>query len=215
MTKVLKIQILIDNPGSWMNQKADSLVNKISNLGHQVTVVHKEEDVSKGDILFLLSCEKKFTSMHLNKYTLVIHDSELPKGKGWSPLTWQILEGKDEVTATLFQAVEKIDAGPIYLQKKLKFSGTELIEEIREMQSQIQEELALEFIDKHESLNAIPQSGEETFYPRRKPKDSELDISKSIKEQFNLLRVVDNERYPAYFFYKGKKYVLKISAANE
>ena len=54
------------------------------------------------------------------------------------------------------------------------------------------------------------QRGEETFYKKRTPKDSELDINKTIKEQFNLLRIVDNEKYPAFFKFKNKIYTLKI-----
>jgi len=40
--------------------------------------------------------------------------------------------------------------------------------------------------------------------------DSRLDIDRSIKEQFNLLRVVGNEEYPAFFEINGHKYLLKI-----
>ena len=49
-----------------------------------------------------------------------------------------------------------------------------------------------------------------TFYRKRTPSDSCLDINKSINEQFNLLRVVDNERYPAFFKKNNIKYVVKI-----
>ncbi len=59
-------------------------------------------------------------------------------------------------------------------------------------------------------MTGIPQNGDETFFPRRKYKDSELDINKSILEQFNLLRIVDNERYPAFFYINETKYILKI-----
>ena len=38
----------------------------------------------------------------------------------------------------------------------------------------------------------------------------ELNVSKTIKEQFNLLRVCDNERYPAFFYLNNKKYIIKI-----
>ena len=34
-----------------------------------------------------------------------------------------------------------------------------------------------------------------------------LSASVKINEQFNLLRIVDNERYPAYFYKEGKKYI--------
>lgn len=47
--------------------------------------------------------------------------------------------------------------------------------------------------------------GEESFYSRRMLKDSELDVNKSIREQFNLLRVADNNKYSAFFSYKWKK----------
>ena len=39
-------------------------------------------------------------------------------------------------------------------------------------------------------------------------------IKQIIKDQFNLLRIVDNSRYPAFFIHKNKKYVLKISRMN-
>ena len=58
------------------------------------------------------------------------------------------------------------------------------------------------------------QRGEETFYKKRTPKDSELDINKTIKEQFNLLRIVDNEKYPAFFKFKNKIYTLKIESVK-
>lgn len=57
---------------------------------------------------------------------------------------------------------------------------------------------------------ARPQVGKSSFYPRRCPQDSELNPHLSFGEQFNLLRVVDNERYPAFFHWAGKCYVIKI-----
>ena len=39
---------------------------------------------------------------------------------------------------------------------------------------------------------------------------SSIDIDKTFREQFNLLRVVDNKRYPAFFYFKNQKYVIKI-----
>ena len=40
--------------------------------------------------------------------------------------------------------------------------------------------------------------------------DSELDINKSINSQFNLLRICDNKRYPAFFRKHGFTYKLQI-----
>ncbi len=43
------------------------------------------------------------------RHTLVVHASDLPHGKGWSPLSWQILEGKHSIPLTLFEAAESVD----------------------------------------------------------------------------------------------------------
>ncbi len=53
------------------------------------------------------------------------------------------------------------------------------------------------------------QEGERIYYPRRTPHDSELDINKTIAEQWNLIRACDNEAYPSFFIINGNKYTLK------
>ncbi|WP_287162823.1 hypothetical protein, partial [Clostridium sp.] len=63
---------------------------------------------------------------------------------------------------------------------------------------------------RYPNIKGKPQQGESSFYIKRGPKDSKLDINKTIKEQFNLLRIVDNERYPAYFMFNNKKYIVRI-----
>ena len=75
--------------------------------------------------------------------------------------------------------------------------------------------MIIEFVERFSSITRNPQVGKETFYPRRNKKENELDVNKTITEQFNLLRVVDNERYPAYFYKYGKKYILKIYKDND
>ena len=68
----------------------------------------------------------------------------------------------------------------------------------------------MNFIDNYPNINHFDQNGDESFYPKRTKKDSELNVSKTIKEQFNLLRVCDNEIYPAFFYINEKKYIIKI-----
>jgi len=139
-----------------------------------------------------------------------VHSSDLPHGKGWSPLTYQILEGKNEIVNTLFEAVDAVDAGNIYLQNIMRFDGYELLGELHDIQGKKINELVLEFVSKYPNIVARKQEGKESFYKKRGSRDSELDISKTIAEQFDLLRVVDNEKYPAFFKHRGKKYIIKI-----
>lgn len=206
----MKIQILVDNIDSWYIPYSRKLINKLLSLGHKTLLIHNHNEVEKGDILCLLACEKKFNKLHLNNNNLVVHESSLPKGKGWSPMTWQILEGKNEIPITLFEANEKIDNGLIYLKKSIKFSGIELIDDIREKQGVATNKLIIDFIESYPNIIGEKQKGEESFYKKRTPLDSKLNIT---KEQFNLLRVCDNDRYPAFFEINGEKFIIKIFKA--
>lgn len=205
------VQILIDNPNSWIVPYAEELrtkLNLIENL--EAIVIKRHEDVKEGDILCLLSCEKIFKHLHLNKYNIVVHESDLPKGKGWSPVTWQVLDGANKIPITLFEAAETVDSGVIYDQKFINLNGTELLSEIKHYQGLTTQQLIMDFINKYPDITGKPQKGVASFYQKRKPSDSEIDINKSIADQFNLLRVCDNERYPAFFYIDKKKYYLKI-----
>jgi methionyl-tRNA formyltransferase len=207
------IQLLVDNPKSWILPYAELLKEKLHSIGHDARLIHKHRQVLEGDVLILLSCERKFNELNLNKHNLVVHESELPKGKGWSPVTWQVLEGKNDITVSLFEATSEIDAGKIYLQKKMSLKGFELLDEIKHMQGLKTIELILDFINNIDKIIGRDQNGESTFYERRSEKDSKLDINKSILEQFNLLRVCDNDRYPAWFELDGVKFNIKIYKA--
>ncbi len=202
----MKIQILVDNPNSWMCPVARHYAEVL-----KARFIHSHDDIEKGDILILLSCEQKLTKRDLNKYNLVVHESDLPHGKGWSPLTWQVLEGKKEITVSLIEADDKIDSGEIYEQTQIHLEGHELIDELREKQSDATLNLIKKFLAKFPEIKGHEQSGEESFYNKRMPKDSQLDINKSISDQFNLLRVCDNDRYPAFFYIDGVRYILRIN----
>lgn len=206
----IKIQILVDKPHSWIIPYAENLTQKLKGQGHDASLILRHKDVVEGDILCLLSCERIFKNLNLNKHTLVVHESDLPKGKGWSPVTWQVLEGQTKIPVTLFEAVEAVDAGPIYGQGFIELNGTELLSEIKHQQGLVTQDLILDFVDNYPNVEGKEQSGEESFYAKRGPDDSQLDIQKSIEQQFDLLRVCDNERYPAHFTIRDQKYIVKI-----
>lgn len=213
----INISLLMDNPLSWFVPYAEQLETELLERGHSVVRINQAEDLGEGDCAFFLSCEQIIPQRLLNRHShnIVIHASDLPKGKGWSPLTWQIVEGMNEIPLTLFEAAESVDSGQIYVQSMIHLEGHELIDEIREISGQAIVDLALKFIDSYPNIIGKPQQGEETFYKRRSLKDSELDPSCSLTELFNQLRVADNERYPAFFRHLGHTYVLRIDKADE
>ncbi|MFC2132455.1 formyltransferase family protein, partial [Bacteroidota bacterium] len=176
----MKIQILVDNPGSWFLPYAEKLAKELKKGGHKSKLVYKHKDVIEGDILCLIGCVRIFKDLYKNTHNLVVHESDLPKGKGWSPLTWQVLEGKKKIPITLFEATVGVDSGDIYLQDFIILEGHELLNEIKHQQGLKTNQLIHKFIDNYNSIRPRRQSGLETFYKRRKPEDSEVDIYKPI-----------------------------------
>ncbi|WP_221625468.1 hypothetical protein [Synechococcus sp. HK01-R] len=129
-------------------------------------------------------------------------------------MTWQILEGASTIPVTLFEATAALDAGPICLQRTIDLQGTELVDEWRALQAEATIALCLEWLDRCAEVldEARPQQGEASHYRRRRPADSELDPQRSLAEQLNVLRVVDNQRYPAFMELRGRRYELLIQA---
>lgn len=215
----MNITLLLDNPQSWFYPHAKKIQDLLSQKGHTVGLIHTEKDMTTGDLAFFLSCEKiiKKPIRDLHTHNLVVHSSALPQGKGWSPLTWSILAGEQMIMNTLFEAVDAVDAGTIYAQNSMTFDGTELLPELHEKQGNSIVSLVLDFVDHYPTCIELgkEQTGQESFFARRGPEDSQLDIDKTLTQQMNLLRVVDNEKYPAFFWYKDKKYILKIYQAND
>ena len=212
--------MLVVNRESWIFPFVKKLLTQIKQGGHRVRLIHDLSKMEAGDMAFFLSWEKIVPEalLALHVHNLVVHESALPKGRGWSPLTWQILQGRKKVPITLFEAQKDVDSGPIYLQRVMKFRGDELVSELRQVQGKKTIELVMKFVGKYAQNHHVKgkkQKGRATYYPKRRPKDSELDPQKTLRQLFNQLRVVDNEKYPAFFWHKGRKYVLKISKEDE
>jgi methionyl-tRNA formyltransferase len=202
----------VDNPSSWILPFVQTLIQGLNERGHSVHFCQHHNDVGSGDVLFMLSCDRIVPALTLQRHAhnIVVHPSDLPQGRGFSPLTWQIIEGKNDIPMTLFEAVEEVDAGPVYFKDILRFEGHELNDELKTRQGEKTIELALRFVDAYCHVTPLQQSGKSSWYSRRRQKDSELDVDKTLSEQFNLLRVVDNERYPAFFVRDGYTYIIKI-----
>ena len=208
----MRITILTDNDKSWFIEYGLKLEKILRKNNHQVKYAFNKKEIKKGDICFLLSCsnivEKSY--LELNNNNIVVHASDLPKGKGFAPLQWQILKGENDIPITLFEAVEAVDAGPYYIKSIIHYNGTELYDELRQILGEKIIEMCIEFVDRYNELKPIEQKGEESFYRRRTFKDDEIDIEKSIKELFNHFRIADNERFPLFFNYQGNKYIINI-----
>ncbi|QGQ94362.1 methionyl-tRNA formyltransferase [Paenibacillus psychroresistens] len=205
---------IVTDKNNWINSYIPQWIESLKPRKNQVTWVHDAKDIQPGFLAFFLGCEQIVgrSLLDLNQHNLVVHASDLPQGKGWSPLTWKILNGENQIPVVLFEAAELVDSGRIYLKHTMQFTGLELIGELREELAQTTLNLCNQFIEQYPRIveEALEQQGESSYYPRRTPQDSRIRPELSIQEQFQMLRVADNEKYPCYFELGGETYILKI-----
>lgn len=209
--KTRQISVVVDND-SWILPAAQKLVQLCNDRGDNAKLCRSHDEIMVEGVAFYLGCVK-ITPPHIlnkNHRNLVVHASDLPKGRGMSPWTWQILEGAQEIPICLLEAEKEVDSGAVVYRDFMPLKGTELIDDLRSLISEKTVELCLNFLKSEQCPMGEEQIGEPSFYKRRGPKDSELDTHKTIAEQFALLRVVDNENYPAFFEMNDQKYIIKI-----
>ena len=214
----LRISIISDRR-SWINDSVAGLVLEWVEDGHRVSWGHLIEQVPPGELCFYLSCGQLAPPDVLERFqhNLVVHESDLPLGRGWSPLSWQIIEGASDIAVTLFEAESSVDSGCIYAQVWLHFDGTELVTELRAAQAVATISLCRNLVEEYPQsvLRGRPQVGSGTNFRRRAPADSALDPNLTLGDQFDLLRTVDNDRYPATLEIRGGKYRLSIERITE
>lgn len=194
----------------WINQSI-SLAN--------FELAYDSADLNGGDILFLVSCSQFINSdiRRMYRSTLVLHASDLPLGRGWSPHIWEILEGKQKLTVSLIEAEDKIDTGDIWGKRIFEIEGHLLWDEINERLFIIEIELMEYAILNHDEIKPLKQSQTTTptYYEKRTPKDSEVDPTQPLNDLFNKIRVCDPARFPAFFYYKGHKIKIILEKGND
>ncbi len=183
---------------------------------NEVRVTLDRDAIGTGDLLLLIAATQMIGRKIRSRFrwTLVVHPSALPKGRGWSPQAWQILEGRSDIPLTLFEAEDSVDSGAIWARGIAHYDGHELYDEIN--QRLFVEILRLmQFAADHAgTVEPEPQQGDPTFYRRRTPEDSRIDPAGTIADQFDLLRIADPNRFPAFFDHRGKRYTIQLRKAE-
>lgn len=210
-TQNRKVSVVVDND-SWILPAASRLVEAFNAGGDEAKLCRAHDEIMQGGVAFYLGCVKITPPDILarNHRNLVVHASDLPKGRGMSPWTWQVLEGAKNIPVCLLDAEEEVDSGAIVYKDFIALEGGELVDDLRAMLSDKTFDLCMRFLSSDTCAQGQAQTGEPSYYKRRGPEDSQLDVDKTIADQFPLLRVVDNDNYPAFFEMNGQKYILKI-----
>ena len=130
---------------------------------------------------------------------VMFHMTDLPYGRGGSPLQNLIVRGKKETMLSAFQCDQGVDTGPVYLKQSLSLDGT--AEEIFERAIPVIATMAREIIKNNPVPK--PQNGEPTFFKRRKPEDGDISSLSSLDAIYDYIRMLDGAGYPNAFLESG------------
>ncbi len=145
-----------------------------------------------------------------NNYECVVfHMTDLPFGRGGSPLQNLITRGHNDTKISALKVADGLDTGEIYLKKDLSLLGT--AEEIFLRTSLIISEMIKEIVDL--DLKPVPQEGTVTEFKRRKKEDSDISKLNEITEVYDYIRMLDAEGYPKAYLDMGD-FRLEFSRAS-
>ncbi len=209
----IKVAVLLDPNNNWLD-KYIRQIEKIDNLKERYCFYFSDspEEIKNFDIVFILGYTKilKKAFLESNGLNLVVHESNLPEGKGFSPVQWQVLDGRNVITVCLLEATDEVDSGDIFEKGLIELNGYELFDGIRKKQASATIGLIRKFLDKYPNIVRTKQFGKETFYKKRTIEDDELDVDKTLRELFNHFRIAHNEKNPLFFIIDGHQYYLKV-----
>ena len=211
--KHMRVSLLCSDPVHPINERLRQWVRK-----HRDTIsvehVHSKSHLTGGDFLFLLSCTEHVDVAIRSAYrhTLVMHASDLPRGRGWSPHIWALIGGATNITVSLIEAEDRIDSGRVWHQILLTVPKHMLWDDINVLLFDAEIALLDVAIDRYHAITPKSQDPKiaPTYFRRRTSDDSEIDPFKSIAEQFDHIRVCDPRRYPAFFILHGTKYKITL-----
>jgi methionyl-tRNA formyltransferase len=158
-----------------------------------------------------------------NYECVVFHETDLPFGRGGSPIQNLIERGIYNTKISAIKVNEKMDAGDIYLKKDLDISKGNVEEILRNSSKIIFEEMIPEII---RGVNLLPQEGEITYFKRRTPEQSNiikflkklsyLNPAEYSKKLYDFVRMNDGEGYPkAYIPLRDAKIEFFNASSNK
>jgi len=126
---------------------------------------------------------------------VIFHMTDLPYGRGGSPLQNLIIRGHKETKVSAIRCVAGIDAGPVYMKESLSLGGT--AEDILLRASSLMEEMIVKMVE-NPSV-PIPQVGEVVEFKRRSPEDGDIAALENLHQVYDYIRMLDAEGYPHAF----------------
>ncbi len=158
---------------------------------------------------------------NLSKHgTINLHAGKLPEYRGGSPLNWQMIEGKRNIYISIIKMTKKLDAGPIFIQKKINLKDFENIKDLHKKVNKIYPIITKKVIENIiKGISPIKQSSKNVrCLKQRNQFDGKIDWhNMSANKVFNMVRALARP-YPGAFYEDNKKKIkinkCKISLIN-
>ena len=127
------------------------------------------------------------------------HMTDVPYGRGGSPLQNLVLRGHKDTKLTAFRMSDELDAGPVYRKLPLSLEGSAVDIFVRCA------ELGLDLIEwmVREEPRPKPQEGKPLVFQRRKPAQSAMPEGGKLEGIYDHIRMLDAESYPRAFLDHG------------
>ena len=208
--KKFKLTFLLDRSNNWIEKFLLSY-NFSQKKKYRIKITKNHKSIKNEDLVFILSYTKILPESFLkkNKLNLIVHASRLPKDRGFAPVQYQVLRGKNNIDISLLIASKNVDTGDIFLRQKFKLNKNDLSEEIREKQAKATFDIIKKFLNQYPNIKSFKQKGKSTFNKRRYSDSNKLNVHKSLKSQFNILRIWFLE-FPTCLFRKFIYFKLTI-----
>ncbi len=142
-----------------------------------------------------------------NNYNCVVfHSTDLPFGRGGSPLQNLIVRGVYQTKVSAIKVCSGVDTGPVYLKEPIDISTGNADDIFKRISDIVFEKMIPQFLEGN--LIAIEQEGEVVSFKRRKPEQSEIPDGLTQRQIYDYIRMLDGEGYPVAFkrYDAGKVY---------
>ncbi len=177
-------ELSAQKPEEWLHitQKEDFTAEKLAVINPQYVFIPHWSYIIPKEIFENHTC-------------IVFHMTDLPFGRGGSPLQNLIVRGLTETKISAIKVEEGLDTGDVYLKRPVSLHGT--AEEIFIRMATLIKGMIEEIIANN--TQPVQQQGEPTVFKRRKPEDSNIAHLESIEQLYDYIRMLDCEGYPNAF----------------
>lgn len=128
------------------------------------------------------------------------HMTDVPYGRGGSPLQNLILRGHKSTFVSALRMVAELDAGPVYGKAQLSLEGS--AKEIYERAADCSWRLIDDILTNHPT--PVDQAGDVVRFQRRNPSQSILPREGDIPLLYDFIRMLDAPGYPHAFIDWGQ-----------